>query len=72
MFDKNLAEGLTLTLGRGEVIKGWDDGCQNIQLWEKRKIKIPSKLAYGKESINGIPANANLLYTVECIEVMTN
>lgn len=71
VFDKNLAEGLTLTLGRGEVIKGWDDGCQNIQLWEKRKIKIPSKLAYGKESINGIPSNADLLYTVECIEIMS-
>jgi len=72
VFDKNLAEGLSLTLGRGEVIKGWDDGCQNIQLWEKRKIKIPSKLAYGKESLNGIPSNADLLYTVECIEIINN
>jgi len=72
VFDKNLAEGLSLILGRGEVIKGWDDGCQNIQLWEKRKIKIPSKLAYGKESLNGIPSNADLLYTVECIEIINN
>lgn len=72
VFDKNLAEGLTLTIGQGEVIKGWEDGCQNIQLWEKRKIKIPSKLGYGKESINGIPTNSDLLYTVECIEIISN
>lgn len=72
VFDKNLSEGLILTIGGGEVIKGWEEGCQNIQLWEKRKIKIPSKLAYGKESINGIPSNADLLYTVECIEIISN
>jgi len=72
VFDKNLAEGLTITLGQGEIIRGWEDGCQGIQLWEKRKIKIPSKLGYGRDSINGIPANADLLYTVECIEMIPN
>lgn len=72
VFDKNLAEGFLLKLGGGEVIKGWEEGCQNIQVGEKRKIKIPSKLAYGTESISGIPSNADLLYTVECLEINFN
>lgn len=71
VFDKNLSDGFILKLGGGEVIKGWDEGCHNIQLGEKRKIKIPSKLAYGKESISGIPSNTDLLYTVECIEIIS-
>uniref|UniRef100_A0A3Q2YJ30 peptidylprolyl isomerase n=1 Tax=Hippocampus comes TaxID=109280 RepID=A0A3Q2YJ30_HIPCM len=36
-------------LGIREVIKGWDQGLQNMCAGEKRKLIVPPALAYGKE-----------------------
>lgn len=70
VFDKNLTDGFVFSLGEGDVIKGWDEGCKDICVNEKRKLKIPSKLAYGKEGAGTILPNANLIFTVECIEII--
>jgi FK506-binding protein 2 len=37
----------TFTLGKGQVIKGWDHGMTNMCVGEKRKLKIPSDMGYG-------------------------
>lgn len=70
IFDKNLGEGLVVKLGAGDVIKGWDLGLQGIKVHEKRKMIIPSKLAYGEEGDGKIPANSELWFTLECIELV--
>ncbi|KXN70777.1 hypothetical protein CONCODRAFT_85088 [Conidiobolus coronatus NRRL 28638] len=57
-------------LGRGMVIKGWDIGLNGMCEGEKRKIKIPSDMAYGvRGSPPKIPANAPLVFEVEMLNI---
>ncbi|KAI8509240.1 Peptidyl-prolyl cis-trans isomerase fkbp9 [Branchiostoma belcheri] len=58
-------------LGRGEVIKGMDQGLKGMCAGEKRKITIPPHLAYGDKGVEGaIPPGATLVFEVELIELL--
>jgi len=74
-FDSSLPRGtpFTFTLGAGHVIKGWDQGLVGMCIGEKRKLVIPSDLAYGpRGSPPLIPANAALVFDVELTGIGTN
>jgi len=62
--------GFTFTLGVGQVIQGWDQGIVGMKVGGKRKLTIPSSLAYGSQAVGGvIPANSALIFEVELLKI---
>ena len=50
--------------GTTEMIQGWKDGIQGMQIGGIREISIPSALGYGDQDQGSIPANSPLRFVV--------
>jgi peptidylprolyl isomerase len=61
-------EPFTFSLGRGQVIPGWDQGVAGMKVGGRRELIIPAPLAYGaKGSPPTIPANAPLVFVIDLL-----
>ncbi|PFX23367.1 FK506-binding protein 2-like [Stylophora pistillata] len=58
------------TMGKGQVIQGWEEGLKDMCVGEKRKLRVPAHLGYGDRGAGDvIPPGANLLFDVELKEI---
>jgi peptidylprolyl isomerase len=57
-------------LGKGQVIPGWDTGVQGMRVGGRRKLTIPSAMAYGARGAgDAIKPHEPLVFVVDLLEV---
>ena len=61
---------IEFVLGRGLVIKGWEEGIPLLNEGSKYTFYIPSTLAYGEDGLSDIiKPNSVLVYEIELLEI---
>jgi peptidylprolyl isomerase len=68
LFDRG--KPFEFVIGKGQVIKGWDEGIASMKVGGKRTLIIAPDLGYGARGVGGvIPADAWLIFDVELLDV---
>ncbi len=70
-FDSSLDRGspFEFLIGEGRVIAGWDEGMATMKVGGKRRLIIPSELAYGEQGSASIPPDSELTFDIELLEI---
>jgi peptidylprolyl isomerase len=71
VFDDSYSrnEPIAFQLGKGMVIKGWDEGIALLKVGDKASFIIPPALGYGSKDLGIIPPNSTLYFDVELIKI---
>ncbi|CAG8960523.1 hypothetical protein HYFRA_00008243 [Hymenoscyphus fraxineus] len=70
-FDASYNRGtpLDFEVGKGSVIKGWDDNLIDMCIGEKRTLTIPPEHGYGDRDMGPIPAGSTLIFETELMAI---
>jgi FKBP-type peptidyl-prolyl cis-trans isomerase len=71
-FDSSVTRGkpFNFGIGKGQVIKGWEEGMLGMREGGIRRLIIPPELAYGERGAGGkIPPNATLTFEIELLAI---
>jgi peptidylprolyl isomerase len=70
-FDNSRKRGqpFEFQVGKGMVIKGWDEGVIGMKIGGQRVLVIPPEKAYGEQGIGPIPGNSTLVFAIELVDV---
>jgi len=72
VFDssRDSGEPFEFVLGKGNVIKGWDEGVAQMSVGQIAILTCPPSYAYGSRGAGDvIPANATLIFEVEFLKI---
>ena len=66
----NRGQPFEFRLGKGQVIQGWDTGVQGMRVGGRRRLTIPSAMAYGARGAGGvIKPHEPLIFVVDLLSV---
>jgi FKBP-type peptidyl-prolyl cis-trans isomerase len=70
VFDSSYDRGspLPLRIGSGQVIVCWDEVGLHLNVGAKVRVLCPSSTAYGSRGVGPIPANSDLIFTIERVK----
>jgi len=71
-FDASWDRGETFDfpLGKGRVIRGWDEGVAGMRVGGRRRLTIPPAMGYGARGAGGaIGPNETLVFVVDLLAV---
>lgn len=69
IFDSSVQRGEPISFPLKQVIAGWTEGLQLMNVGSKYRFYIPSNLAYGERAIGNIPAGSTLVFEVELLGI---
>ena len=65
----NRGQPLSFNVGKGQVIKGWDEGLLDMCPGDKRRLTIQPDWGYGSRGMGPIPANSVLIFETELVSI---
>ena len=63
-------EVFTFTMGRRQVIPGWEHGMIGMKVGEIRRFKIAPEHAYGEKGHTKVPPNATMIFEVTLLKMI--